>query len=137
MDDKYIREYRDLRRAGWLVEKSPAVRFNAGGESESVGHIVSKTLTAKCCLQNGYMVDTEVTSDRGHGEIDVLAYSPDRINYAVELETNPDGGVVNDKKARYVDSNDVIGEIVVIEVASLPAHTLDMRDRILTNLGFL
>jgi len=86
MQQEYIQEYRRLKDAGWDVNKEPAVRFNAGGSSETVGHVVGKTLTAKILLQNGYMVDTEVEGPQG--TVDVLCYAPDRITMVVELETN-------------------------------------------------
>ncbi len=134
MNKEYISEYRRLKDAGWQVSKEPAVRFNAGGESETVGHIVAKTVAAKVLLQNGWMVDTEVEHPE-HGEIDVLCYAEDKINYAVELQTECSDAIKQDKLDRYVHSNDVIEDMQMIDVGSLPAHCLDMRDRIITELG--
>jgi len=136
MNNKYIPEYRKLKDSGWQVSKHPAVRFNASGESETIGHFVSKAIAAKLCLQNGYMIDTEVVSEHGYGEIDLICYSPDRITMAVELETNPDEDTKQDKLERYVKSNNVIEDMQMIAVDELPNHLLDMRDRIITELGF-
>jgi hypothetical protein len=136
MNTDYIPEYRRLKDAGWQVDKTPAVRFNAGGSAETVGHIVAKTLTAKVCLQNGYMIDTEVEHPN-YGEIDVLAYAPQKLNFAVELETEPDEETIQDKIDRYVHGTEPIDDCCVVDVSSLPAHCLDMRDRLITKLDFL
>jgi len=132
MQQEYIQEYRRLKDSGWDVSKEPAVRFNSG--SESIGHIVAKTVSAKVLIQNGWMVDTEVEHPQ-NGEIDVLAYAPDKINYAVELENEPTEDIKQDKLERYVYSNEGIEDMQMIDVGSLPAHCLDMRDRIITELG--
>jgi hypothetical protein len=136
MNTDYIPEYRRLKNAGWDVSKKPAVRFNAGGSAETVGHIVAKTLTAKLCLENGYMIDTEVEHPN-YGEIDVLCYHPERLNWAIELETEPDEETKQDKIERYVYGTEPINDLCLVDVSSLPAHCLDMRDRLLTKLDFL
>ena len=132
MENKNIQELRTLQDAGWQVDSSPAVRFNGG--SEGTPHFASKALTAHVARKRGYCVDTEVEHER-HGEIDVLLYSHDRLNIAVELENDPTDDDLQDKKERYVDSNAVIEDIIMINVGSLPANVLDMRDRICTELG--
>ena len=136
MDTEYIPVYRRIKRAGWQLHKEPAVRFNASGASETVGHIVSKTLVAKLCLQNGWMVDTEVEHAE-YGEIDVLAYAPDRLNWAIELETDPTEATRQDKLERYVYSTEPINDLCVVDVSILPAHALEMRNRLIDELGFL
>jgi len=133
MNKTFIPEYRRLKHAGWDVSKQPAVRFNAFGESETIGHIVSKTLVAKVCLNHGYMIDTEVQHS-DFGEIDVVAYAPDRINWALELETTIQDDVIQDKLERYVYSTDAIEDMQVLDVSSLPAHHTEMRDTIIAEL---
>lgn len=133
MKNKYIAEYRDLKRAGWDVSKSPSINLNGG--SESVAHLVAKTVTAKVLQDNGWQTDTEVTHDE-HGEIDVLAYAPHKLTYAVELENDITEETKQDKLERYVESNVVIDDMQIIEVGELPANVLDMRDRIISELGF-
>jgi len=134
MNKEYIQEYRRLKQAGLGVSRQPAIRFNAGGESETVGHFVAKAIAGKVCLQNGYQIDTEVAGPTG--EIDLLAYAPDRITYAIELETDPDSDSKQQYRTQYVDPYEPIQDIQLIDVGSLPAHALDMRDRIVTELGF-
>lgn len=134
MNNTEIKEYRRLKQAGWQVDKTPSIRMN-GGSTESLPHLAAKTCTAYVAREYGYLVSTETVHET-HGEIDVLAYAPDRLNYALEVETEPTADVVADKKARYVDSNEVIDEIQVIAVDELPRHLYDMRDRIQTKLGF-
>lgn len=111
MDREMVAEYRRLKQAGWDVDKTQSVKFNGG--SESLAHMVCKLLAADVCRDVGYRVDTEVEGP--HGEIDVLAYHPKRLTYCIEIETNASDDVIQDKKQRYVDSNQVIDEIWVLD----------------------
>lgn len=132
MKNEFISEYRVLKRSGWDVSKTPAIRFNGG--SESLGHVVAKTVSAKLYQEHGWQTDTEVSHDE-YGEIDVLAYAPDKLTYAVELENDITEDTKQDKLQRYVESNVVIDDMQIIEVGELPANVLDMRDRLMTQLA--
>lgn len=133
MDNATVKEYREIKRAGWNVEKTPQIAMNDG--SETPAHLHAKTAVAYVARDYGYQVSTEVGHDQ-YGEIDVLAYHPDRINWAIEVETDPDKESIQDKLERYVESNDVIDDMQVITVGELPANLLDLHDRIRTELGF-
>jgi len=132
MNQPEIKEYRKLKRAGWDVDKTPQVHLNSG--SETPAHAHAKLAVAMVGIDNGYRCSTE-TGHEDHGEIDALLYAPDRINWAVELETDPTPEIVADKQRRYVESNTVIDDIQVISVGELPANLLDMHDRVVTELG--
>jgi len=138
MNQSELKEYRKLKRAGYDVNKSPTFSFNAGA-GETLIHCFGKLITAHVGLDNGYRADCEVAVESGHGtmhgEIDVLLYSPDRINRVVEVESNISEDVVADKRARYVDASPVVDEMHIIEATDLPANVYDMRDAIYTALG--
>lgn len=133
MDNATVKEYREIKRAGWSVEKTPQIAMNDG--SETPAHLHAKTAVAYVARDYGYQVSTEVAHEE-HGEIDVLAYHPKRINWALEVETEPTDEIIADKRARYVDSTEVVDDIQVVAVDELPANLLDMHDRIKTKLGF-
>jgi len=116
MNAKQISEYRRLKDAGFDVNSTPTFAFNSG--SESIEHALSKLVVAHLVQNHGWHADCEVSCT--NGEIDVLAYSPDRLNYALEIETNPSEQTVQDKLHRYVYENDVIDDVVIIDISDVP-----------------
>jgi len=140
MNQPELKEYRKLKRAGYNVNTDPTFTFNAGGSGETIQHCFGKLITAYVGLNNGYRADCEVTRETSHGtthgEIDVLLYAPDRINRAVEIETNISEDIVADKLSRYVADSPVVDELHVIETKSLGSNVFDMRDTICSELGF-
>jgi len=64
MQKNEYREFRRLRNDGWLVGDESVVRWNAGGESESLKHMTVKQLAATACLRNGYSIGTEVGHEK-------------------------------------------------------------------------
>jgi len=132
-----IQEYRRLKDSGVAVRKSNSIRFNAGGESETIKHLVGKTLAGMVALRNGYRVDSEVPvkTPNGEGEIDVLAWgNPDRLTYAIEVETSPGPGIRKEKQELYVDPTEV-DDIQLINASNLPVNMLHAADKIATILG--
>jgi len=140
MNSAETKEYRRLKRAGYRVNKSPTFEFNAGA-GESIIHCFGKLIAAHVGMNNGYRADCEVPVESGHhtlhGEVDVLLYAPDRINRAVEIETNISEDVKADKRARYVNGSPVVDEMHIVEATELPSNVFDMRDSLCAELGFL
>jgi len=106
----------ELKDAGWDVHKRDAVAFNEG--SESLRHAVAKLLVARELRDRGYRVDTEVHKG-GAGEIDVIGYATDEAPVAVEVETNPEEGVIQDKLDRYYEG-EPFRECWVIDPTEMP-----------------
>lgn len=131
MNNPERKEYRKLKTAGFDVNTRPTFTFNAG--SHSIKHAFGKLVTAHVGLEEDWRADCEVEGPQG--EIDVLWYSPDKLNLALELETNVEEDNVNEKLEKYVYSNDVVDDMHIIEVNDLPAHVFDMKDRIRTELN--
>jgi len=126
-------EYRELKDYGVEVRKENSVRFNAGGTAETVPHITAKTLAAKVLLVNGYRVDSETQCK--NGEIDILGWGhPDRLTYAVEVETGLTQEVKESKIDRYVKQTP-IDDIQFIECNNLPLDMVECYQHIADTLG--
>jgi len=132
MQSDIISEYRRLKNAGWDVDKTESVKFNGGSESRP--HMVVKLLAVDVCREVGYQIDTEVEGP--HGVVDVLAYHPKRLNYCIEIETDASEDVIRDKKQRYVDSNQVIDEIWVLDPHTKSTEYPVVAEDIKRALGF-
>jgi RecB family endonuclease NucS len=113
---KSISEYRRLKRAGFDVNSTPTFQFSNG--SETVEHAMSKLVVAHLVQNHGWMADCEVSCP--DGEIDVLAYSEDRLNYALEVETNPATDIAETKLQKYVKGNSVVDDVVIIDISDVP-----------------
>jgi len=131
MNKADIKEYRRLKDAGWEIDKEQSVKFNGGSESDA--HAVCKLLACIVCRDAGYRVDTEVVGE--HGEADIVAYHPERTNLCIEIETNADRATVMDKKGRYVDSNDGINEIFVLDPLDMSTEAPVVKETIKRELG--
>jgi len=116
MNNQHRKEYRRIKREGFDLNSTPTFEFSNG--NESIDHALSKLVVAHLVQKHGWKADCEVPCE--HGEIDVLAYAPDRQNYALEIETNPDEETTQDKLKRYVYSNDVIDDVVIIDISDVP-----------------
>ena len=115
-------EYRALHNNGWNVNKHNQIRPNSG--SETVKHLVAKSLVAHAGLELGYKVDSEVSHSH-RGEVDILLFgNPDRLTLAVECETSPTDEIVQDKVDRYV-SGTCIDDHVLVNVTELPTDMLE------------
>jgi len=137
MSNASYREFRKLRNDGWLVGDESVVRWNAGGESESLKHMTVKQLAATACLRNGYSIDTEVAHEETErGEIDVLGYSADRLNWAIEVETCAYEDILNEKYEKYVEESHSIDEMQVIELETLPDDIEAIYEAVRRQLGF-
>jgi len=111
-------EYRRLKRAGFDVNSTPTFAFNDG--SETPKHAVSKLFTAMCVQSSHWDTDIEVSCERGG--VDVIAYAEDRLNYAIELENNPKPQVRETKLAKYVYSNNVIDDLILVDITDAPTE---------------
>lgn len=108
-----------LQQAGWDITKPDSVQFNSG--SETTSHRVCKLLAAGALKDRKYRIGSEVAHpDRG--EIDVVGYGhPERRPVAVECETNPTDGVIEDKLDRYYRGTP-FREVFVLAVDAMPAE---------------
>jgi len=108
-------EYRDrriLQDKNWRVEKTDKIEFNSGSESRE--HFFAKAAVAWVLRERGYRVDSEVEME--NGEVDIVAYGrPDGDMIAVEVETDPQEEVIEDKIERYV-RNQPVRECFVLNV---------------------
>jgi len=77
-------------------------------------------------MEHGWKADCEVTYPNGR-ECDVLLWAPDRLNYAVELETNPQDGIQREKLNHYVHTNNVIDEMILVDITETPNNLDDVE----------
>jgi len=132
MNQDQLTAYRELKDENVQVTEHNQIRFNSG--SEMVEHLCLKAITGYIGHMNGYRVGSEV--ELPHGEIDVLLWGhPDRLTYAVEVETSPTQDVIQDKLNRYVHTNTVIDELIVINVNDAPLDVIEMAEYVSTELG--
>jgi len=132
-DQDFYEEYRALQTHGWDVQKENQVRFNSGSETNP--HFVAKCLAARVGHSEGYSVASEVVHPE-NGEIDILLWNhPERLTYAVETETSPTDEVIADKLERYVHSNPVIDDLLLVNVNNLPVDRIEAEEWIRGELG--
>jgi len=138
MKSAYYSEYRALLDSGVKVDdENIGVRYNAAGKSETIPHSSTKNLVAHVALQNGYKVDSEVEVSKNHetiGDIDVLIWHPERLTYAVEVETSPAEGVVSEKMEKYVDGT-AVDDIQLLNLTDRPEKTLEAAHWVADELG--
>lgn len=129
-----LSEYRELKDFQVDVSKHNAVRFNAGGTSETIKHSVGKHLAALVGLRNGYRVDSEVSTP--NGETDVLLWGhPERLTYSVEIETGLTEETKQEKYEQYVKET-CIDDIQYVEATAIPMDMGEAYGYIATELGF-
>jgi hypothetical protein len=136
MDRTQYTDYRTLQDSGVKLSKQNQIQPNAG--SETIKHLVAKTLVGYIGLVNGYKVDSEVEIVKHSetiGEVDCLLWGhPKRLTTAVEVETSPEENTMQDKKMRYIDGT-AIQEIQVINVTELPLDMIEGAEQIGDELG--
>lgn len=124
--------YRSLKDAGIDVSKHNEIRFNSG--SETVKHAVGKLLVGYVGQINGYWVSSECECNLG--EVDVVLFGhPERMTYAVELETGWDDTTLYDKQERYVHQNEPIDDLIAIEVNEIPVDMIEAAEYVADCLG--
>jgi len=109
---------RKLKNAGWDVQKTDSIQFNHG--SETIKHVVGKSLAAFVGRERGYRVDSEVAHSE-RGEIDILWYGTSDPPVAIELETSPTMDTIDDKISRYVEETP-IRECFVLNLNKMPVE---------------
>lgn len=114
---------REIQDSGWKLEQTDKVEFNSG--SETVKHVVGKSLVAKVLKDRGYRIDSEVEKD-GVGEIDIVAYGKDNDAFGVELETSPTEEVVSDKIERYC-YGEIWRDVFVLNLNEMPVDMLEAK----------
>lgn len=94
-----FQEYRALKNAGWDFDKGSYIKFNSG--SESLKHIVAKSIAGHVALNAGYTVASEVETKHGH-EADILAYGCEgRQPIVIDLENDYTEEVAKEKRGLY------------------------------------
>lgn len=114
------------------VGQTNHVGFNTG--SETIPHLLGKALVGYIGLQNGYRVDSEVPVSEG--SIDMLLWGHKyRHTIAVELETSPTEQTIESKLTRYVQRNQTIDDMLVINVGDIPVDMIEAAQFISNELG--
>lgn len=128
MDKELYDAHRELSDSGLTVRKERMPPMNAGGKSETVKHIVGKTLVAYiAAAEHGYQSDLEVPTDQGK-EIDCLLWGhPRRLTYAVELEHSPTEETKQKKLKQYVKAVPAVDDMLLINLNEMPVNMLDAR----------
>jgi len=118
-----IEQYRELKRNGWQIEDSSSyIKPNDG--SESLSHLVAKSVAAKVCIDAGYTVASEVVNYNGK-EADIVAYGHEnRRPIVVELEN----GLTDETKDRKLRHYHVapVREVYVIDLGRF--DVMDTRE---------
>ena len=131
MNDDIYHEYRRLHDAGIPVNKQSQIRFNSG--SETLKHKIAKTVVAHVVQQHDYRVDSEVEIANA-GVVDIVAWGlSDRLTYAIEVETSPTQGTLQDKANRYVRGP--IDDMLSINVTEMPTNYLEAQQYVREELG--
>lgn len=115
-----------LKHHGWQVSKADSVKFNGGSKSETVHHLICKTLVCQVLRDHKYRVSTEVVHENNRGEIDVVGYGKDDDPLAVEVETNISTETKRDKIDRYVKGTP-IRDCFFIEVNDMPENIVEAK----------
>ena len=124
--------YQTLSRHGLDFESFNYISPNSG--SETAMHITAKALVCHVGINNDYWVASEVETP--HGEIDALLWGhPDRLTYAVEVETSPTEEVKQDKLERYVYKQDGIDDMVLINLNTMPIDMIQATEYVAHELG--
>jgi len=124
-------EYRELKDYSVEVETWNHTEHNSG--SETIPHAVAKHLVGVVGVRNGYRVSSEVSVPEG--DIDVCLWGhPDRLTYAVEVETGLTQDVKESKIDRYVKQTP-IDDIIFIEATSLSMDMVEAASEIAEELG--
>jgi hypothetical protein len=75
-----------------------------------------------------------VTHEKGHAEIDLLAYGVDeRLTYAVEIETSPDEATLESKQEKYLTEH--VDDMLVVDTRKMPMNMLDAQEYVHDQLG--
>jgi len=127
--DRLLRgQLKELEENGWKVNKDDAIRFNSG--SETLSHLMVKTVAAKVLKDQGYRVDTEV--EMPDGEVDVLGYSEHDM-IVVECERDPDSNTFSSKLNRYIHGQPP-RDMFWIDVENVPGTVGEAYDYITEQL---
>jgi hypothetical protein len=124
--------YRQLQASGIQVQQTDQIRLNSG--SETFAHEIAKLAVGHIGKANDYWVSSEV--DCGQGDIDVVLWGhPDRLTYAVEVETGWTDETKQDKRKRYVDDQTGIDDMLTVEVTEMPTDWMDALGYVSRELG--
>ena len=117
-DKEIYTQYRELNRAGWEIPNTHEILCRGNGGSESLSHVVAKTVAAKVCINAGYRVSSEVENQQG--EADILAYGHESRNpIVIELENGLTDEVKSKKLSQYLVGP--VREVYVIDLDDSPS----------------
>jgi hypothetical protein len=118
-----LTQRKELQSDGWHVSQAQSIKSNDGFVTESMQHLVAKLSAAMCLSEIGYRINTEVSHENGHAEIDLLAYGlSDRQTYAVEIETDPGKARMKEKRYKYLTEH--IDDMIVIDLNDMPENMI-------------
>jgi len=125
------RQYQRLNHQGWAIETTTnALEFNGG--SETLHHVVAKSVAAKVCIDAGYRVRSEVECI--NGEADILAFGlEDRRPIVIELERDFEIEVQQKKLEQYNVGD--VSEVWVIDLDEAPSHPDSLYEHIAEQVG--
>lgn len=130
MNKDIWQEFQDLKATGLELESENSIKFNSG--SETIIHAASKAIAGRILIDNGYRVNSEVECDRG--EIDLVCWSDERLNYAVEFEHDVLQETKKDKLQRYVRETG-LDDMILIDLNTCSTDIIQLSDQIRQELG--
>jgi hypothetical protein len=129
-----LEQRKALQTDGWQVEKKQSIESNDGFVNEQEIHLLGKIFSAKFLASLGYRINSEVRHERGHAEIDILAYGlRERLTYAVEIETSPKEKVIESKQEKYLTEH--VDDMLVVDMSKMPMNMLDAQEYVHDQLG--
>jgi len=131
LSDAQLDEYRTLKNSGVSVENNHTIAPHTGQETKK--HYHAKCAVAHIGMQEGYIVNTECDTGRGRADV-ILWGNPERLSYAVEIETDIQPGVRKDKLQQYVRET-ALDDMVLIEANILDYDLLAMYEQLRDELG--
>jgi len=121
-----LEQRKQLQSDGRDVNLEQSIKSNDGFVNETELHLIAKIFSAKHLSSLGYRINTEVTHEDGHAEIDLIAYGhAERLTYAVEIETNPDDDVLESKRQKYLTEN--IDDMLTVDCRGMPMNMIDAQ----------
>ena len=121
-----LEQRKQLQSDGWDVNLEQSIKSNDGFVNETELHLIAKIFSAKHLSSLGYRINSEVTHEDGHAEIDILAYGhAQRLTYAVEIETKPDDDVLECNHEKYLTEN--IDDMLTVDCRGMPMNMIDAQ----------
>jgi len=123
-----------LQHHGWDVDFADSIKSNEG--SESLSHVVAKTVAFHYLKNQGYRVKSEVVHTDGRGVVDLIAIAQTTEEHpiAIELENNLTEEVRDDKLQSYAYKSP-IRDVLFVRVEDLPTDIHAIKTQIAEAIG--